>query len=397
MILISHSFAADDILATSLEKGLLQAGLDPFDLHEFGKILDFNYAGGSDRTDLDNIWRLAGYQRSTQERSDPELLLKLIDVLRQVDVLLVLWSAEYARRYWTRIEWKTAMAMCKRIAVVQLDETPLDATITLAVTRGFVPTIKLDTAYRTSGVVNMLLSMCDRDIDGTGLKKGEVIDPGTGHTFILLRHPALGPLEIAKYPITRHQAAELGAKPFESPDTLTIRGDHPLAFITWNEAVEVCRIMSTWSVDYRFRLPSEVEWEFAARAGELTRTGLPLDQAGRFALFGQAASYPVGSKEPNGWGLYDMSGNVLTWTSDAGELTEVNGWVQPIPKHDPHEGVDRAHIVRGAWFGQSGIITLSHPFPQRNEQAEAAVGMRVVRCPTPARGIHEKPRGIQCP
>jgi hypothetical protein len=90
MILISHSFAADDILATSLEKGLLHAGLAPFNLREFGKILEFNCAGGSDRTDLDNAWRLAGYQRSTQERSDPGLLLKLIDVLRQVDTLLVL-------------------------------------------------------------------------------------------------------------------------------------------------------------------------------------------------------------------------------------------------------------------------------------------------------------------
>jgi hypothetical protein len=397
MILISHSFAADDIVATSLEKALLHAGLAPFSLREFGKMLKHNYAGGSDRTDLDNAWRLAGYRRSTQERSDPGLLLKLIDVLRQVDTLLVLWSGEYTRRYWTRIEWKTAMAMCKRIAVVRLDGTPLDTTIAAAVGRGIVPTIELDAAYRTSDVVNMLLSIHERKTGEVGLKQGEVIDAGTGHSFVLLEHPVLGPLEIAKYPITRQQAAELGAGPFSSSEALPSRDGHPLASITWNEAVDVCRQMSTCSTDYEFRLPSEVEWEFAARAGELTVTGLPLDQADRFALFGQPSSYPVGSKEPNGWGLYDMAGNVKTWTSDAGELTEINGWVQPIPKHDPHEGLDRAHIVRGAWFGQSGIRTLSFPFPQRNEYTQAAVGMRVVRCPQPARGTHEKSRGIQCP
>ena len=338
-----------------------------------------------------------GYRRSTQERSDPGLILKLIGVLSQVDTLLVLWSGEYARRYWTRIEWKTAMAMCKKIAVVRLDETPLDPTIATAVARGSVPTIGLDAALRTSSVVSMLLSMRDRDTGGAGLKHGEVIDLGTGYTFVLLQHPALGPLEIAKYPITRHQAAALGAGPFRSRDALPSRDDYPLASITWNEAVAVCRQMSTRSTDYEFRLPSEVEWEFAARAGELTVTGLPLDQSDKFALFGQASSYPVGSKEPNAWGLHDMTGNVLTWTSDVGELTEVNGWVQPIPKLGPHEGSDRGHIVRGAWFGQRSIHTLSLPFPQRNEHAEAAVGMRVVRCPQTARGTYEKSRGIQCP
>lgn len=308
MILISHSFASDDILASSLEKGLLQAGLAPFDLDEFGKILEVVYAGGSDRTDLDNAWRRAGYRRSTQERSDPGLILKLIDVLNQVDTLLVLWSGEYARRYWTRIEWKTAMAMCRNLAVVQLDETPLDPTIATAVSRRCVSTIELDSAYRTSSVVNMLLRMRDRNTGGAGLKQGEVIDPGTGHTFVLLEHPALGPLEISKYPITCRQAAELGAGPFTSRNALSSRDELPLASITWNEAAHVCRQMSTRSTGYDFRLPSEVEWEFAARAGELTVTGLPLDQADRFALFGQTSSYPVGTMEPNGWGLYDMAG-----------------------------------------------------------------------------------------
>lgn len=88
---------------------------------------------------------------------------------------------------------------------------------------------------------------------------------------------------------------------------------------------------------------------------------------------------------------------MLTWTSDAGELTEVNGWVQPIPKHNPDEGPDRAHVVRGAWFGQLSLHTLSHPFPQRNEYAEAAVGMRVVRYPKPAWRTHDKAREIECP
>jgi hypothetical protein len=396
-VLISHSFAADDILATSLEKGLRYAGFKPVDIREFGEHLQRNFAGGSDRVDLDNAFRLAGYRKSMQERSDPNLLIKLVDILREIDIILVLWSAEFTRRYWTRIEWTTAMSMCKHIAVLQLDGTPLSPSLARAVARGTVPSIPLNADYRTATVANALLSMCDTASGRAGVSRGEVRDFETGLDFVVLEHPSLGTLEIAKYPTTRREAAELGSNLFKSPEALSTYDDHPLASITWHEAVEVCRRMSANRSDQEFRLASEVEWEFAARAGELTSTGVPLDQVDRFGVFNQLSSLPVGTKEPNAWGLYDMAGNVAEWTADAGDLTEVNGWVQPVPKHDPSEGGDRAHIVRGGWYGQARFVSLSHRFPQRNEQAEAAVGMRVVRCPRIRSEADSELRGARCP
>jgi formylglycine-generating enzyme required for sulfatase activity len=92
--------------------------------------------------------------------------------------------------------------------------------------------------------------------------------------------------------------------------------DHPIVLVTWGEAQAYCE----WAGGSSGRLPTEAEWEYAARGG---KDGLKYPWANEITP--QDANYsgskwkgtsPVRTYPPNAWGLYDMSGNVWEWVAD---------------------------------------------------------------------------------
>ena len=144
-------------------------------------------------------------------------------------------------------------------------------------------------------------------------------------------------------------------------DALT-NPNHPIVGISWDDAVAYCNWLSTLSGGQkRYRLPTEAEWEFAARGGTQSKgfryAGTnDLTEAGWFSENSGSKTRPVGQKKANELGLYDMSGNVWEWCNDWYD-TYPSG-AQTNPK-GPESGSYRV-FRGGSWSLNAGLCRVSN-------------------------------------
>ncbi|WP_373517811.1 formylglycine-generating enzyme family protein [Pricia sp.] len=131
--------------------------------------------------------------------------------------------------------------------------------------------------------------------------------------------------------------------PYEDPSYGMGKDGFPAVSMSAYSALVFCKWLSTVT-DKFYRLPTEAEWEYAAKAGTQTAYsfGDNVEDLDAYAVFyknSNNAYQKVGTKEPNPWGLYDMHGNVAEWTldeykEDAYANTEnENPWVTPTVIH----------------------------------------------------------------
>ena len=137
----------------------------------------------------------------------------------------------------------------------------------------------------------------------------------------------------------------------------------PVEGVTWQDAQAFAARLSESGDGFRYRLPTEAEWEYAARAGETTAPDLAAA-----AWFGLAAGggrpprpQAVGTKSPNRWGLFDMLGNVAEWCED---------WYSP----------NYQRVVKGgAWDDGSNALRASARGKAVPSTRVYSIGLRLVR------------------
>jgi len=165
---------------------------------------------------------------------------------------------------------------------------------------------------------------------------------------------------IGKFEVTQGEyLALMGNNPSDFPEDLS----RPVSGVTWSDATNYCAkltqqelVAGRISPGSHFRLPTEAEWECAARAGTSTRFSYGDDPSyeslTNFAWFLDLGNldlvvHPVGQKLPNAWGLYDVHGQVWEWCLDwYGNQT---GGVQTDPT-GPNSNPDGAKVIRGGAY-----------------------------------------------
>ncbi len=174
--------------------------------------------------------------------------------------------------------------------------------------------------------------------------------------------------------LQRNYRRAIGSNPsFHVGDSL------PVERVTWNEAAHYCRELGG-------RLPTEAEWEYAARAGARGRFYWGEAPASGYARFRDNSgnrTWPPGSLKPNAFGLFDMSGNVCEWAQDWYGEYSPDSLVNPRG-----QAAGEAKVIRGAsWYSEARSLGLSTRFSNRPGFRNFKVGFRCAQDASPPEAV----------
>lgn len=184
----------------------------------------------------------------------------------------------------------------------------------------------------------------------------------------------------------------------------------PVERVRWRDAKQYCNERSIleglkpcynektpdWDCDYSaagYRLPTEAEWEYAARAGTTDAFDFgSADKLRQYAWFGENAedkTHAVGQKKPNRWGIYDLNGNVSEWCEDVYSPTYYKESPAVDPVGPPSPGKDVQRVMRGGnWKVKADMCRVTLRQGQRTGNTDACFytnfcGFRCVRRASP--------------
>lgn len=194
------------------------------------------------------------------------------------------------------------------------------------------------------------------------------------------------PLLIGKYEVTFAEwdaCAAAGGCSYRPDDDNWGRGSRPAIRVSWNDAQEYVRWLSK-RAGRPYRLPTESEWEYAARAGTTTpyHWGDAIGSnnavcAGCRSRWDKRQTAPVGSLRPNAFGLHDMLGNVLEWVQDChhdtydGAPSDASAWTA---------GTCQERVQRGgSWDDEPVELRTAHRDASAPADRDSDGGFRVAR------------------
>jgi formylglycine-generating enzyme required for sulfatase activity len=182
---------------------------------------------------------------------------------------------------------------------------------------------------------------------------------------------------IGKYEVTQDEwFAIMGSRPAQFKG-----GRNPVEQVTWKLAREYVRKLSE-KTGKHYRLPTEAEWEYAARAGSEGEYYFDKGSLAEHAWFddnSEETTHPVGQRKPNAFGLHDMYGNVWEWTDDcwnesyAGAPDNGSAWTGG----DCGQRVARG----GTWYSKATSVgsSVRGKFSSEIRYSSRGGGFRVVR------------------
>jgi len=184
-------------------------------------------------------------------------------------------------------------------------------------------------------------------------EEGRFPDEGPQHEVTISRGFYLGAHEVTQ----GQWESVMGTTPWSGQNYVQSNVNHPAVYISWDDAQSFVHKLNEAAGDSLYRLPSESEWENAARAGTDIRWsfGDAESQLGDYAWYVENAwgvgleyGQPVGTKLPNPWGLYDMHGNVSEWCQDW------HGDYSSGAQVDPEGATTGSgRVLRGGHFGNN--------------------------------------------
>ena len=182
--------------------------------------------------------------------------------------------------------------------------------------------------------------------------------------------------ELGKFQVTQFQYEDvMGTNP-----SYFLGPNHPVEGVNWDDAQKFCEKLNSRNDGYHYRLPTEAEWEYAARAGDPSpRYGL-LHEIAWYHDNSEGTTHPVGLKKPNAFGLYDVLGNVWEWVQDR----YAPDYYSHSPEQDPQGPSNGEYRIArgGSWRGVvRGLARVSSRYILRGSVHSIVVGFRCVREP----------------